>query len=226
VVIAPVEPKLPTFAEAFSNLDRWIVSTWEAPAGGKFSRNNVSIVDGILCLRLQQTIVNGVVQSVGGEVSTREKFGYGTYEFEVKASSTAAAPTAVGNPVSGTITGCFNYAPSSITEIDMEVEGGTRSNLAQFTSWMLASNPNQSIKVPTVPAPHVEFKKYKFVWTPQGTTFYINGVEACRHTKVIPSEPAPFLFNHWGTNSVDWGGVATPDVERYMWVKNFSFTPL
>jgi len=226
VIEPPAAPKQPTFVEDFSNLDRWTVSFWEAPGGGKFIKANAVISNGMLCLKLQQTKTDAGIASVGGEVATKEKFGYGTYEFEVKASSTAKSPTEVGSPVSGTITGCFNYAKDSITEIDMEVEGGSRSGLAQFTSWKLASNPNESVKVPTTPAPHVEFKKYKFVWTPQGTTFYINGVEVCKHTKVVPSELAPFMFNHWGTNSVDWGGTATPDVERYMWVKSFSFTPL
>lgn len=222
----PVEQKRPTFVENFANLSKWNISSWSAPGGGKFNPANALISNGMLCLKLQQVKTDSGITSIGGEIATKEKFGYGTYEFEVRASSTAATPDAIGSPVSGSITGCFNYAKNSITEIDMEVEGGTRSGYAQFTSWNLETNPNQNVKIPTKPLPHEEFKTYKFIWTPQGTTFYINGVEVGKHTKVIPSEPAPFMFNHWGTNSSNWGGTATPGVERYMWVKSFSYTPL
>ena len=134
--------------------------------------------------------------SHGGEVATKQKFGYGKYEFVVKASADAS-----GKPVSG-----------SIGEARIAAVAGD-------------TNPNQTTPVAGI-QPHTGFHKYGFVWSPGKIEFYRDDVLVATHTKVVPSEPAPFLFNHWGTNNTDWGGLATPDVERVMIVKSFSFTPL
>lgn len=235
VVAAPIIVKEPTFVEDFSTgkLDpaKWTVSTWAAPGGnpthkGSFLAKNVSIVDGVLCLKLTQSTMSYGVASKGAEIATVEKFGYGIYEFSVKASSDSASPDVAGNPVSGSITGCFNYLPQSVTEIDIEVEGNHRSNLTQTTSWVNETLPNEHSEVSGLVMPNDTFISYKFVWKPGSIEFYRNNVLISTHTKVVPTEPAPFLFNHWGTNDATWGGEATPGVDRYMWVKRFSFTPL
>lgn len=218
-------PKPPTFVETFKNLDNWVVSTWTAPGTnsthkGIFDASNVTLTADGLQLKLWQRQEDSSFMSHGGEVVTKQKFGYGKYEFVVKASADAS-----GKPVSGSITGCFNYGPASITEIDFEVEGNERSGLCQFTSWKGETNSNESTKVPGI-QPHTGFHKYVFIWSPGKVEFYRDDVLVATHTKVVPSEPAPFLFNHWGTNNVNWGGLATPGVERTMIVKSFSFTPL
>lgn len=220
--------KQPLFVDTFTQLDvsKWIVSSWSAPMGGKFSPNHVFVVDGMLCLKLTQTQTAGIVVSTGSEIATRQSFGYGTYEFEVKASSDNPDPNSAGSPVSGSVTGCFNYGPSSSTEIDVEIEGGSRSALAQFTSWKGDSNPNEHTSVSTLVPPHAKFYTYKFVWTASSIIFFIDGVQQAKHTKVIPTTPAPFLFNHWGTDDANWGGIVTIGTDRYMFVKRFQFTPL
>jgi hypothetical protein len=45
------------------------------------------------------------------------------------------------------------------------------------------------------------------------------------HTGVVPQTPAFAMINHWGTNSTGWGGLATPNITRYMFVRSFSFVP-
>lgn len=238
-VPAPAPPvvKNPTFVEDFSSgkLDpaKWVVSTWTSPMStathkGTFLAKNVSIVDGVLCLALTQSKMSYGIASKGAEIATVEKFGYGTYEYSVKASSTAATPGALGEPVSGSITGCFNYLPASATEIDIEVEGNERNRTTQLTTWINETKPNEHTNV--APAgnvlPHQAFFDYKVIWAPGKIEFYRNNVLIGTHTKVVPTDAAPFMFNHWGTNGPDWGGLATPDVTRYMWVKNFTYTPL
>jgi beta-glucanase (GH16 family) len=179
----------------------------------------------MLCLKLSQVKnADGTFSSVGSEIATVVSFGYGTYEFVAKASCDNSDSAAVGNPISGSITGMFNYATNSITEIDVEVEG-CRPTIAQYTSWVLDSKPNEhTTSVPTV-APHAGFHKYKYIWTATDIKFYVDNMLVSTHTKIIPSTPAQFYFNHYGTNSVDWGGLATPGVDRFMFVKSFSFTP-
>lgn len=228
VVVPPAPVLAPTFVETFKNLDNWIVSTWTAPAArstnhaGKWSADNATIGPDGLCLKLSQTLDGTLITSVGGEVATKQKFGYGTYEFVVKASASAA-----GVPVSGSITGCFNYNEGSATEIDVEVEGGVRSRTTQLTSWAGESNPNEHTDVfPELASlPHQDFHTYKFVWSPGKIEFYRNGVLIGTHTKVVPTKEAQMYFNHWGTNDPNWGGMATPGVDRFMYIKRFSFTP-
>lgn len=232
----PVPSNPAGFFDDFKTLDHWIVSSWTAPGGsnlhqGKFKPEHVTIRDGALCLKLTQIETpDGEIKSYGGEVTTKLKFGYGIYEFEVRASSTADTPNTSGDAISGSITGCFNYGPASVTEIDVEVEGlSARKNLTHMTSWRGESNPNQSTKVQPVSAtalPHRVFHKYAFVWTKNKIEYFRNGVLVATHTTVVPSQAAPMMFNHWGTNNPNWGGVSTPGVDRYMYVKNFKFVPL
>lgn len=231
----PVPIKEPTFTDDFSKLDpaKWTISTWTAPGGsathkGTFLAKNVTIVDGVLCLTLTQSTMSYGISSKGGEIATVEKFGYGTYEYSVRASSTAATPDVVGTPVSGSITGCFNYLTASATEIDIEIEGNERNRTTQLTSWVNEAKPNEHTDVSPANGilPHQAFFDYKFVWTPGKIEYYRNNVLVGTHTKVVPTESAPFMFNHWGTDNTNWGGTATLDVTRYMWIKNFRYTPL
>jgi beta-glucanase (GH16 family) len=234
-VVTPPPTATPTFVEDFTTLKNWVVSTWQAPGrnsvhNGSFAHDHVTLLQGGgVCLKLTQSMTSGVAFSVGGEIATKEKFGYGIYEFVVRASSTSPTREGAGRPVSGSITGCFNYGPSSITEIDIEVEGNERSVWTQCTSWKGETQPNEHTKV-TAPAAHTTpetgYFKYTIVWEPTRIRFYRDGLLIATHTKVVPSQAAPFMFNHWGTNNADWGGVASPGVDRWMYVKSFSYAPL
>jgi len=45
------------------------------------------------------------------------------------------------------------------------------------------------------------------------------------HTTDVPSASSTFMINHWGTDNLFWGGLATPDVDRYFYVDWVRFTP-
>ena len=220
----------PTFIDNFENLNNWIISTWSAPGTnsthkGSFDETHVAVGTLGLCLKLTQSKDGSNFYSTGGEVTSKQSFGYGKYEFVVSASAND-----LGQPISGSITGCFNYRPASITEIDYEVEGLTsRSKFYQFTSWIRESIPNETTAVlpmSSLQLPHHGFHRIAFVWTKGKIEFYRDGVLVATHMKIVPSVPAPFLFNHWGTNDLNWGGLATPGVDRFMYIKSFNFTPL
>lgn len=234
VPVAPSIIQVPTFVADFSkgDLSAFTVSNWSAPGSnathkGVFTPANVFFVNGLLCLKLSQAKnADGTFTSTGGEIATNQKFLYGTYEWVAKTSSNAAASTSAGAAISGSISGCFAYNTNAVTEIDVEIEGiASRCNLVQFTSWVGDTNPNEATKVAATP-PNAGFHSYKFVWRPTGITFYIDDQPASAHSKVIGNTAAAAMINHWGTNDVNWGGLATPDVDRYMWVKSFSYTPL
>jgi len=110
---------------------QWQVSSWWAPGylpdnhEGFYEAENVSLQSGYLVLRLNQEIgpvdsnEAGVI-SHGAHVTTKKKYGYGTYEWRMRMSSTAATPNGPGTPVSGSVSAGFNYVNNSETEIDFE----------------------------------------------------------------------------------------------------------
>lgn len=232
----------PDFYEDFSQpLDpaKWMVSNWQAPGNddnhASVSRDdNVRVEGGYLVLELNQysmdvstvdpalTLTNTF--SIGGEVRTIDSFGYGIYSMRVRASSTSPTPTGIGSAVSGSITGIFNWITDSETEIDIEVEG-VRPEQTQTTTWNNVNNPNEHQDfVLSGPQPHEVFYEYTIDWEPTRVRFYRDGVLFSTHTAVVPSDPAPFFFNHWGTDSEWWGGYPTANTPRYVYVDWFSFT--
>jgi beta-glucanase (GH16 family) len=94
--------RTPTFEEHFNtgvlNRKVWIVSNWGAPGGGVFRPANVDLSQGLLRISLTQTEnSDGSISSVGGELQTKAAYGYGTYEWTMRMSSTS--PTKNGDTV-------------------------------------------------------------------------------------------------------------------------------
>lgn len=181
------------------------------------------VQNGYLVLKLlQMSDVNGGVLSYGGQVHTRQKYGFGTYEWRARMGSTATVPIAEGGQVSGGVTGLFNYTGAPNTEIDFEVEGN-RPDLLLTTTWTSLTR-NESYSTWVTGMDRV-FKIYKFVWSSSRVDFYVDGILRKSHTIVVPQESAPAMINHWGTNSPYFGGLATAITERYVYVDWFRFTP-
>lgn len=188
--------------------DWQIDGPWGAPGGGTFQPSNVFVLPNALVLQLTQTPSGA---SVDAEVISAQKFGYGTFEFRA-----AVDPVESGQVASG-----FLFYDNSETEIDVELTG----NLPQtvwFTNYSGLANKQYS----EIPG-HAQaaFHTYKFVWQPGKIAFYIDGVLVTTHTEHVPSAPAFFLFNFWGTNSSAWGGTATPGT-RHLFITHFRYTPL
>lgn len=237
LLVACVAPAEPFYEDFSAPLDpkRWITSSWVAPRSdatnhSTFSAENAVLHDGLLVLKLtQKQNDDGSVTSVGGEVKTVAKFGYGVYEFELRSSSTSPDPVKPGGAISGSITGTGPFVNSSETEIDVEMEGlHERADLVQTTTWVHENKPHETRKVlpqKAEDAPYLAFHRYKISWTRKSVAFYQDDRLIAVHSKIVPATPAHFIFNHWGTNSLNWGGLATPGVDRYMYVKSFKYTP-
>jgi beta-glucanase (GH16 family) len=131
-----------------------------------------------------------------------------------------------GLPLSGGVTGAFLYAPDAITEIDIEIEGN-RPELIHSVTWTGYNQPNEH-QVAALPGalPTEKFYTYTIDWRPGSVKFYRDGVLYATHTAVVPSTPAQMIFNHWGSNSENWGGPASPGVSRYLLVDKFTYRPL
>lgn len=222
---------------------RWVVASGEAPGYiygkhiGYYDLSHVWVKDGYLVISLTQQIgqvddnvVDGVI-STGGLLYTKDTYGYGTYEWRVRMSSTALTTTSPGTPVSGSVSAGFNYINNSQTEIDFEFA-------AHMPGWLSMSNwyntnpatgpfgRQLTYSATSVPDISTSFKTYKFVWEKRRITFYVDDVFRDSHVTNIPSAPAYFMINHWGTNTeLGWGGKATVGTTRYFYIDWVKYTP-
>jgi beta-glucanase (GH16 family) len=177
---------------------------------GTFDPNHVSL-GSELVLTLTQTQQGGQILSVGAEVQTQQTFSYGTFEFTSKVSNVASGSVAAG----------FLYASNSVTEIDME-QVGDKSTAVDCTNWKgVSSFQDTQVFGYDEGSTH----DFKIVWQSSHVDWYVDGNLVVSHTQAVPSAPASFLFNLWGTNDSSWGGTASPRVTRYMHITNFKYTP-
>ena len=222
--------------------NRWVVANGQAPgyiAGshiGYYRPENVTVSEGYLRIMLTQEYgtVDGVggVISRGGLVYTKQKCGYGTYEWNVRMSTTSASPSdPTGGPVTGSVSAGFNYVNNSETEIDFEFSAKDPQTL-WMVNW-LNTNPAADPIGQHETASYLQpfdstsyFRQYKYVWEPGKITFYVDGVQKAVHTTDVPSAAAYFMINHWGTDGPGWGGYASVGQARYYYIDSAKFTPL
>jgi beta-glucanase (GH16 family) len=228
---------------SFGRVDvtRWVIGSGQAPGYipsyhiGYYDPSHASVTDGYLVMLLTQQ--NGTVDEHGqGVISrgallyTRQMYGYGTYQWRMRMSSTAPTPQGEGSPVSGSVSAGFLYANNSQTEIDFEFSGLTPDSL-WLVNWL---NPNPNLDPTGADETYTavepfnstsSFHTYKFVWQRGKITYYIDDALKAVHKANVPKAPAYFMINHWGTDGPNWGGAATVGVSRYFYVDWVSYTP-
>ena len=229
-----------TFYDDFSagklDTSKWKVATYKSPDSkpgfnsGIYIPDNLDFSRGMLCIKVtQQKGGPDNILSYGGAIISRERFGFGTYEFVMRMSSTSATPDGVGTATSGAISSGFVFYNNSESEIDLEFLGNEDS--VWITNWQNANPknaPSNNVKQTDKIANHflaTEFHKYKLVWAPASVNVYIDGNLVASHNEHIPQSPAYIILQHRGTNSNQWGGTATVGATRYMYVKSVNFTP-
>jgi len=224
------------------DLTRWTIASGPAPGYlpnqhvGYYDPANVSLDSGLLSLTLTQSA--GVVDSnpdgiisYGSLIYTTAVCGYGTYEWTMKMSSTAICGACVGSAIPGSVSAGFLYVNNSQTEIDFEFSG-QNPNTMWLVNWRNPdprSDPPGSSETITALAPFDAtsgFHTYKLIWSADRIRYYVDSVWIADHTTNVPSAPAHFMINHWGTDSSAWGGPASVGVARYFYVTRASYTPL
>jgi beta-glucanase (GH16 family) len=233
------------FTEASLSSNFWVINNGQAPGYipdehiGYYLPGNVSLTNnacnGCLVLTLTQqtgtvgTNTSGVISN-GAEVYTRKTYGYGTYTWRMRMSSTALTPDGAGGSVSGSVSAGFLYVNNSETEIDWEFSALAPGSIFAV-NWL---NPNPSQNPPGSSETYTElslsdvsnvFHTYSFVWQAGSITYFIDGQQVAQHTTNVPSAPAHFVMNHWGTDSTHWGGPATVGVTRYFYIDSVSYKP-
>jgi beta-glucanase (GH16 family) len=230
-----------TFSDNFSagklDTSKWEVATYKSPDSklglnsGVYVPETLYFSRGMLCIKVtQQKGGPDNILSYGGAIISKERFGFGTYEFVMRMSSTSATPDGLGTTVSGAISSGFVFYNNSESEIDLEFLGN--EDAIWITNWQNANpknDPSDKMKQTDKISNRflaADFHKYKLVWSPTSVKAYIDGTLVASHTEHIPQSPAYIILQHRGTNSNDWGGMATVGVTRYMYVKSVNFTPL
>jgi endo-1,3-1,4-beta-glycanase ExoK len=241
VLLGVASAQTPTFSDDFSSgkldFSQWTLSSGTAPGyktgvnEAYYSQYYVDLSQHMLRLKMtQDPNPRGGVTSKGAELKSKQLFGYGTYTFVMRMASTSDHPDVPGKNLSGSTSAGWNFFNNSVTEIDIEFRGDTPSSL-WLTNWINA-NPKKAPVLKQTDEIHVGedltngFHTYVFVWAPGSVTWYLDGKQIAHHTKFVPSRPANIMLNLWGTNNVNWGGRATPNSTRYMYIKSVSFAPL
>ena len=175
--------------------------------------------------------LNRWIISRGGQVLSRQTNGFGTYEWRMRMASVSInASDTSGASVSGGVSAGFAYINNSETEIDFEFAGHI-ANTAFMANWKNTRPQNDPLAsqstVSWTPLYGIsqQFHTYKYVWTRRSIEFYVDGVLKAAHSSNIPTAPAYFMMNQWGTNNPNWGGTATVGTTRYFYIDWVRFTP-
>jgi beta-glucanase (GH16 family) len=234
------------FSSSRLNNKLWVIASGQAPGYisgshyGDYVPSHVKVVSDSKGSYLQLLLTQefGTVDgnpdgylSHGALIYTKAKYGYGTYELRMRMSSSSASPNGSGDAVSGSVSAGFAYVNNSQTEIDFEFSALDPETL-YMVNWL---NPDPSTgpfdtdrtyDISALTSISTTFHDYKFIWQPGEIDFYVDGVFQTSHNTDVPSAPAYFMINHWGTDSLGWGGDATPGVARFFYVDWVQYTPL
>ncbi|KQV10863.1 1,3-1,4-beta-glycanase [Rhizobium sp. Root1203] len=193
-----------SFVENFDKLDRsiWYVSDgWNngAHQNCTWSKDQVRVDGGSLQLSFSEGQSKDR-KYLCGEIQTKKRYGYGTYEARMKAGTGSGLNSAF-----------FTYIgpadKQQQDEIDFEVLGKNAAQV-QVNQYVKAKGGNE--KLVSVGSKTDEgFNDYAFVWEPGRLRYYLNGklVQDVTDPSKIPSSPQKIFFSLWGSDTLtDWMG--------------------
>ncbi len=194
--------------EDIFNNPKWVVSTW-GNSNRKHSVDNLWVKDGILTMKVTGGTAQGQVTTGAEFSSTEVDFLYGSYRTMAKTASET-----------GTVNSPLFYYLNDTSEIDVEIL--SQDNPGRFINYTIHQN-NLGSKTHQVYTagfdPSADFHEYRFDWTPQGVTYYIDGKPTgVTLTGNIPYQKGRILVNHWTLSDPAWGG-GPPVHDAFMYVK-------
>ena len=207
-----------SFVEEFDTLDKdfWYVSDgWNngAHQNCTWSEKQVSVSDGKLALAFDAAEA-GERKYACGEVQTRKRYGYGTYEVRMKAATGAGL-----NSAFFTYIGPTDKKPHD--EIDFEVLGKDTARV-QVNQYVAGKGGNEKL-TEVAGGADSGFNDYAFVWRKDRLRYYVNGalVHEVTDAAKLPTNAQKIFLSLWGTDTLsDWmgrfafAGPTTLDVER------------
>ncbi|MDK1492644.1 glycoside hydrolase family 16 protein [Sinorhizobium sp. 7-81] len=182
-----------------------------------WSKKQVKIANGILELVFQEG-KKGERNFVCGEIQTRKRFGYGTYEARIKTADGSGL-----NSAFFTYIGPTDKKPHD--EIDFEVLGKNPAKV-QLNQYVSAKGGNEHLA--DVPGgANQGFNDYAFVWEKERIRYYVNGelVHEVTDPKKIPTNAQKIFFSLWGTDTLrDWMGTFSYMEPTRLQVDRVAFT--
>ena len=193
-----------SFVENFDKLDRsiWYVSDgWNngPHQNCTWSKDQVKVDGGSLQLSFSEGQSKDR-KYLCGEIQTKKRYGYGTYEARMKAGTGSGLNSAF-----------FTYIgpadKQQQDEIDFEVLGKNVAEV-QVNQYVKAKGGNEKL-VAVGSKTDEGFNDYAFVWEPGRLRYYLNGklVHDVTDPSKIPSSPQKIFFSLWGSDTLtDWMG--------------------
>jgi len=211
-----------SFIDNFDTLDTgiWYVSDgWNngAHQNCTWSKKQVKVENGIAELSFAEGKLSKR-NYVCGEIQTRKRFGYGTYEARIKTADGSGL-----NSAFFTYIGPADKKPHD--EIDFEVLGKNSAKV-QINQYVSAKGGNE--KLVDVPGgANQGFNDYAFVWEKERIRYYVNGelVHEVTDPSKIPTNPQKIFFSLWGSDTLsDWMGIFSYKGPTTMQIDRIAFT--
>ncbi|MBZ9809521.1 family 16 glycosylhydrolase [Mesorhizobium sp. BR1-1-9] len=213
----------PSFVDDFTsfNRQRWYVSDGWTNGGHQnctWAKGQVSLADGVLSLGFEKQKTKDRDYACG-EIQTKQRFGYGTYEARMKTDTGAGLNAAF-----------FSYiGPSDKQpwdEIDFEILTKDTSKV-QVNAYIAGKGKNE--KLVDVPGgTEKAFNDYAFVWQKDSLRWYVNGqlVNTITDPAKLPSHAQKIFFSLWGSDTMTgWlGAFADPGRRLSLQIERVAFT--
>ncbi len=155
-----------------------------------------------------------------GEIQTTKRYGYGSYEARIKASTGSGLNSAF-----------FTYIgpadKQKHDEIDFEVLGKNTGEV-QVNQYVQAKGGNEKL-VPVGSKADEGFNDYAFIWEKDRLRYYLNGklVQDVTDPSKIPSNPQKIFFSLWGSDTLsNWMGRFDYTKPAVLSVERVAFTAL
>ena len=144
----------------------------------------------------------------GGEISTRDLYGYGSYAARMKLPN---APSS--------ITGFFLYkAPDLESEIDIEVFNDSTRRV-MFTTYAGGRQTHtETMRLPFDPT--TGFHEYRFDYSKESVTFFVDGKAMRSWNRRIPQTSMHLMVNSWFPN---WLEGKRPKKTTYTYVDSMGY---
>jgi endo-1,3-1,4-beta-glycanase ExoK len=209
------------------NFDRLDTSFWYVSDGWNngghqnctWSKKQVRAEDGELRLSFEEAEAKERNYACG-EIQTRARFGYGTYEVRMKAATGSGL-----NSAFFTYIGPVDKKPHD--EIDFEVLGKNAGEV-QVNQYISGKGGNEKL-VPVAGGADQGFNDYAFIWEENRLRYFVNGelVQEVTDRSKIPSNAQKIFLSLWGSDTLkNWMGPFSYSAPTSMSVDRIAFTAL
>ncbi len=214
-----------SFVDDFDKLDRarWFISDGWTNGDHQnctWSKDQIKAANGILELSFEKRTLKDR-DFACGEIQTKQRFSYGTYEARMKTDTGSGL-----NAAFFTFIGPVDKQPHD--EIDFEVL--TKDTSKVQVNVYISGKGNNEAFADVSGGTDQAFNDYAFVWEPDRLRWYVNGqlVNTVTDPAKLPSHAQKIFFSLWGSDTLtQWMGPFTdPGRKVTLAVDRVAFTAL